>query len=380
MKILICPDKFKGSLTAHEAAGCIREGIMKVMPDAECKLMPMADGGEGTVDALINATGGRKVTARVHDPLMRLINATYGISGDNTTAFVEMAAASGLSLLAPNERDPMHTTSYGTGELFIHAIEQGVKKIIVGIGGSATIDGGVGMARACGIKFYDDKGIETGAGGKSMKSISMIDISSLDKRIRACEITVACDVRNVLAGKEGAAFVYGRQKGASDADIIELDNGLKHLADLIRRDLKQSVNELPGGGAAGGMGAGIAAFLNGNLKNGFELIADHAGLDEWIRKADLVITGEGKMDEQTMYGKTPAGVASMAKAANKPVLAFAGSLAGKPGTLTNNKGFTTIIPIVDSPMPVEEAMKRAGELLRNAAERSFTLIHLFKPS
>lgn len=380
MKILICPDKFKGSLTAYEAAGCIREGIMKVMPDAECKLMPMADGGEGTVDALINATGGRKVVARVHDPLMRLINATYGISGDSTTAFVEMAAASGLSLLAPNERDPMHTTSYGTGELFIHAIEQGVKKIIVGIGGSATIDGGVGMARACGIKFYDDKGNETGAGGKSMKSISMIDISSLDKRIRACEITVACDVRNVLAGKEGAAFVYGRQKGASDADIIELDNGLKHLADLIRRDLKQSVNELPGGGAAGGMGAGIAAFLNGNLKNGFELIADHAGLDEWIRKADLVITGEGKMDEQTMYGKTPAGVASMAKAANKPVLAFAGSMAGKPGTLANNKGFTTIIPIVDSPMPVEEAMKRAGELLRNAAERSFTLIHLFKPS
>jgi glycerate kinase len=377
MKILVCPDKFKESLTAPEAAAQICEGILNAMPDAECKIIPMADGGEGTVDALVRATGGKTIATKVHDPLMRPIEAYLGISGDNNTAFIEMAAASGLGLLSPDERNPLKTTSYGTGELINRAIEQGIKKIIIGIGGSATIDGGVGMAQALGIKFLDENRRETEKGGRYLKNIRYIDISQQNAVIKECGFYAACDVKNVLTGTQGAAFIFGQQKGASPTDIRELDAGLANLAEVISHDLEMNIGDLPGSGAAGGLGAGIVAFLKGELLNGFDLVAEVTRLDEWIGWADIVVTGEGRMDAQTAYGKAPAGVARKAKAARKPVIAFVGSLA-EDFDYRNHLGLSEVIPIANKPMSVEQSMQNAGKLLSSASQRTFRLISLGK--
>jgi glycerate 2-kinase len=373
MNILICPDKFKECLAAGDVARHIMTGILRVVPDATCKILPMADGGEGTVEALVAASGGHIVQVRAHDPLMRLTESFLGISGDGNTAFIEMAAASGLAKLKPEERNPMITTSFGTGELIRYALDRHCTDIIIGIGGSATVDGGMGMAQALGISITDDTGWETEPGAISMGRIFQINMRNLDSRVSQCRIQVACDVTNPLTGPGGAAYAFGPQKGANAEMVAKLDHHLHHLAFIIRQQLHVEVEEMPGGGAAGGMGAGLVAFLRGSLVPGFELISHMAGLEHWIKWADLIITGEGKMDFQTVYGKTPAGVATLAKKFSKPVLAFTGAIGDNQKTLEET-GFQAIIPIADRPMTLEHSIADAGRLLENAAERSFKLI------
>jgi glycerate kinase len=372
MKILICPDKFKESLTAGQVSACIASGIYKAIPDAECKLLPLADGGEDTAMVLTTATGGHFESATVHDPLMRLITSTYGISGDGTTAFIEMAAASGLALLHEGERNPMNTTTYGTGELIKHALDKGCTRIIIGIGGSATVDGGTGMAQALGVKF---EGIQAGDGGGRLNKITRIDVSGIDERIGRCEIIAACDVQNVLTGSNGASFVFGAQKGANQQEIKMLDQNLNYLASLIARDLGRHILNIEGGGAAGGMGAGIVSFLNGKVENGFELVARTVNLSHWIQWTDIIVTGEGKIDHQTAYGKTPAGVASAAAEYGKPVIGFAGVVAISPSDIAK-LGIQAVFPITDQPMSLDSAMKDAGRLLQDSAERVFRTISI----
>jgi glycerate 2-kinase len=374
MNILICPDKFKDCLNAQNVALSIQKGILNVLPDAKCKIFPMADGGEGTVEALVVATNGHIEKVKVHDPLMRRIDSFFGISGDGETAFIEMAAASGLALLKPEERNPMITSTFGTGELIRFALDLGVKEIILGIGGSATIDGGMGMAQALGISITDDTGWETEPGAISMGRIFQVNLKNLDPRIAQCKISAACDVTNPLTGPSGAASVFGPQKGANPHMVMKLDAHLKHLSHIIRKQLHAEVEELPGAGAAGGLGAGIVAFLKGTLQPGFELVSRISRLDEWISWADLVITGEGKMDFQTAFGKTPAGVAEMANSLHKRVIAFTGAIGDIPGP----SAFDAVIPIADKPMTLEQSMAHAGRLLENAAERVFNIIELGK--
>ncbi|HJZ41159.1 MAG TPA: glycerate kinase, partial [Bacteroidales bacterium] len=280
MKILICPDKFKECLTSGSVAVHIRNGIRKVFPEAEYKILPLADGGEGTAEALTEATRGRIENARVHDPLMRPISSFFGVSGDGKTAIIEMASASGLALLKPVERNPMVASTYGTGELIRYALDQGCNEIILGIGGSATVDGGVGMAQALGVSLTDDTGWEIAPGGGGLGGIFKIDSANLDPRVRSCKIYAACDVSNPLTGPHGAAHIFGPQKGASPEMVIQLEDNLKHLARVIRDTDRIEVEKIPGGGAAGGMGAGIVAFLGGELRPGFELISRFVKLDE----------------------------------------------------------------------------------------------------
>jgi glycerate kinase len=374
MNILICPDKFKDCLSARNVALNIQKGIIKVLPDAECRILPMADGGEGTVEALVEATSGHMEKANVHDPLMRKIEAFFGISGDNETAFIEMSAASGLALLKPEERNPMIASTFGTGELIRFALDRGVKEIILGIGGSATIDGGMGMAQALGISITDDTGWETEPGAISMGRIFQINLKNLDPRIQQCKIYAACDVTNTLTGSSGAANVFGPQKGANPYMVMKLDAHLRHLSQIIRKQLHIEVEDLPGAGAAGGLGAGIVAFLKGTLVPGFDLVSRISGLADQIAWADLVITGEGKMDFQTAFGKTPAGVAGMAKDLNKPVIAFTGAI----GDISGSSAFSAIIPIADRPMSLDKSVSDAGRLLENAAERMFNVMLLGK--
>jgi len=377
MNILICPDKFKECMPAGRVANYIRNGVLKAMPDAVCKLIPLADGGEGTVEVLVEATGGRVENARVNDPLMRPVNSFFGICGDGKTAVIEMAAASGLALLKPGERNPLVTTTYGTGELIRYALDKGCREIILGIGGSATVDGGVGMAQALGVRFTDQAGQETGPGGGSLGRIEHIDRSAADPWLKNCKVYAACDVSNPLTGRTGAARVYGPQKGATPAMVKQLDKNLKHLAGLIYDKWDLDVDDLSGAGAAGGVGAGIVAFLNGELKPGFELISRTVNLEKWIRWANVVITGEGKMDFQTAFGKTPAGVARLATGLNRPVIAFTGAL-GEQSAMLHSLGFSAVIPIADRPMTLEQSVADAGRLLENAAERAFRLIALGK--
>jgi glycerate kinase len=377
MKILICPDKFKECLGAFHVASSILKGMLKVMPEADFRIMPLADGGEGTVEALVESTGGRLITVRVHDPLMRPVTAFFGITGHGNTAVIEMAAASGLALLKPGERNPLITTTYGTGELIKRALDEGCREIILGIGGSATVDGGVGMAQALGISFRDEYDQEIAPGGGNLNRIVSIDKSNLDPRLRHCKVYAACDVNNPLTGLNGAALVYGPQKGATRAMAKILDANLRHLGNVIRDLWNCEADILAGAGAAGGLGGGIFAFLNGELKSGFELISHAVKLEKWISWADLVITGEGKMDAQTAYGKTAGGVARMAKSKNKPVIAFAGSVEEETDKFLT-LGFTAVIPIADRPMTLHQSMADAGRLLESAAQRVGRMLVLGK--
>ncbi len=327
MRIIIAPDSFKGSLTAAEVAASIERGVKRVLPQAETIPVPLADGGEGTVDALVSATGGRLVTKEVTGPLGERVKASYGLLGDGETAVIEMAAASGLPLVPLEKRNPMLTTTYGTGELILAALDEGCRRIIIGIGGSATNDGGAGMAQALGVKLLDEEGLDIPYGAAGLARLDRIDISSLDRRLAQVEVLVACDVDNPLTGPRGAARVYGPQKGADPQMVEELDQILERFAAIILRDLGKDVKDIPGAGAAGGLGAGLMAFLNGRLAPGVELVLAAVKLEERIQKgADLVITGEGAINEQTVYGKTPIGVAKLAKRYHLPVIAIAGSI------------------------------------------------------
>jgi glycerate kinase len=374
-KVAIAPDSFKGSLTALEAAECIENGLKRAASGITCRKVPMADGGEGTVQAIVDATGGRIVTRTVSDPLGRKIRASFGLSGDGKTAVMEMAAASGLALLKPRERNPLKTSTYGTGELMKHALKLGVKKILIGIGGSATNDGGTGMAEALGIRFLDSKGKSLNGCGGNLDKICRIDAGKMDPRISKVHIEVACDVDNPLTGRSGAAQIYGPQKGATPTMVKALDAGLKNLAAVIKRDLGTSILKAPGSGAAGGLGGGLMAFVGGELRSGVDIVIDSVKLPKRIKGCDLVITGEGRMDHQTAFGKAPAGVAKIAMAHGVPVIAICGSL-GKDPQVVNAHGIDAFFSALEQPIDEEDIPRLGPSMLTNCAEQIGRLIAL----
>ena len=366
MKIVIAPDSYKESLSALGVATAIEEGFREIFPAADYIKLPMADGGEGTVEAMVAATQGRIVQVAVTGPLGTQVEGFYGLSGDEQSAFIEMAAASGLELVAPEQRNPLITTSWGTGELIRHALDGGVKHIIIGIGGSATNDGGAGMVQALGAKLLNNEGNAIGQGGGALETLSRIDISALDRRLHDCRIEVACDVTNPLTGKEGASAIFGPQKGATPEMIARLDEALGHYAQLIKRDLDLDVLDLAGGGAAGGMGAALYAFCGAELRQGIEIVTDALHLDRYVAEADLVITGEGRIDSQTVHGKVPVGVAKVAKRYNKPVIGIAGSLTADVGVV-HQHGIDAVFSVIYGICTLDEALKNAAENVRMTA-------------
>lgn len=366
MKIVIAPDSYKESLSALEVATAIEQGFREIWPDADYVKIPVADGGEGTVEAMVAATAGHFVHVDVTGPLGTNVQAFYGLSGDERSAFIEMAAASGLELVPPRSRDPLKTTSWGTGELIRHALDAGVEHIIIGIGGSATNDGGAGMVQALGARLLDAQGNDIAHGGIGLEALSRIDISQLDTRLAACLIEVACDVTNPLTGKEGASAVFGPQKGATLEMIPRLDRALTHYAQLIARDLDVHVLELAGGGAAGGMGAALYAFCGAQLRSGIEIVTDALHLDTWVADADLVVTGEGRIDSQTIHGKVPVGVANVAKRYNKPVIGIAGSLTPDVG-IVHKYGIDAVFSVIYTICTLDDALNNAKENVRMTA-------------
>lgn len=322
VKILVAPDKFKGSLSAAEVCNVVSQ-FLQADKKNQVTTIPLADGGEGTFEILLDHFNGRTVTVEVHDPLMRKIKATYGISGDGATAFIEMAKASGLQLLSPQERNPMHTTSYGTGELISDALDKGITKIVLGIGGSATNDGGVGMASALGFTFFNNTRFFNPVGGKSLVEITRIDRSMIHPHLLKAEFTTLCDVKNPLTGKLGAAFVFGSQKGASPEEIAILDEGLIHFETILKNDFDFS-SDFEGAGAAGGLGAGAKFFLNARIVPGMDYVSQATSLDEQIKKSDLIITGEGRLDSQSLSGKVVQHVAWLSKSSGKKVMVLCG--------------------------------------------------------
>jgi glycerate kinase len=367
MRFVIAPDSFKGSASAREVAQAIAEGLKAALPDAVCDLVPMADGGEGTVDALVAATGGRIVSVRVTGPLGEPVDAFFGILGDGETAVIEMAAAAGLHLVPPEKRNPMVTTTYGVGELMRAALDAGCRRLIIGIGGSATNDGGAGMAQALGVRLLDEQGNEIGFGGGALERLARLDLSDFDRRVWDAEILVACDVTNPLTGPNGASAVYGPQKGATPEMVRQLDANLRHYAAVLQRDLGVEVETVAGAGAAGGLGAGLLAFCRAQLRQGVELVIHAVRLPERVQKADLVITGEGCLDFQTGFGKVPHGVAQVAKRYGKSVIALVGQL-GEGAERCRQWGIDACFPILSKPMSEQEAMANAIPLLRRAAE------------
>lgn len=329
MKILIAPDSFKESLSASEIAKTIKDGFSEIFPEANYTLLPIADGGEGTVEAMVYALDGHIIDTEITDPLGNKGTAFYGISGDRNCAIIEMAAASGLERVPVNERDAKATTSYGTGELIIDALNQGTRKFIIGLGGSATNDAGAGMLQALGAKLLDKSGHQIGYGGKALSDLVKIDISELDPRLKECSLDIACDVTNPLTGKNGASAIFGPQKGATSDDVQLLDKNLKHFAEIVKQDLNIDIEQIPGTGAAGGMGFALLAFLNASLRPGIEIITEALNFEQSVIEADLVITGEGRLDHQSINGKVPVGVAQIAQKYQKPVIAIAGSLGDK---------------------------------------------------
>jgi glycerate kinase len=367
MIIAIAPDAFKGSLTAHQVAEAMERGVKNADSDIETVLIPMSDGGEGTVQSLVDAVGGQIVTALVKGPLLQEVNAFYGILEGGKTAIIEMASASGLPLITEKERDPLKTTTYGTGQLIKDALDKGCRKLIIGLGGSATNDAGSGMIQALGARLLDKNGDDIGFGGSALEKLHRIDLSGFDLRIKDCNIYAACDVNNPLCGEEGASYVYGPQKGANKEIVNRLDSNLEWFAKLIKEQLGIEIKDLPGAGAAGGLGGGVVAFLNGELKKGIDIVVELTGLEKKIEGADLVITGEGMIDYQTAFGKTPFGVAETAKEQNIPVIAIAGSLGQDYQTLYQ-KGFDGIYSIINKPMSLEEAIRNGAKLVEEATE------------
>ncbi|MGR7378275.1 glycerate kinase [Klebsiella aerogenes] len=366
MKIVIAPDSYKESLSALDVATAIETGFREIYPHAEYVKVPVADGGEGTVEAMVAATQGHIVQVSVTGPLGEPVNAFYGLSGDMRCAYIEMAAASGLESVPPTRRNPLLTTSWGTGELIRHALDAGVSQIIIGIGGSATNDGGAGMAQALGAKLLNAGQQQIAPGGGALETLARIDLSELDPRLADCRIDVACDVTNPLTGPQGASAVFGPQKGATAAMIERLDRGLQHFAQIIDRDLDIDVLSLEGGGAAGGMGAALYAFCGANLRPGIEIVTDALGLADLVADADLVITGEGRIDSQTIHGKVPVGVAKVAKCYNVPVIGIAGSLTADVGVV-HQHGLDAVFSVLYSVCTLDEALANAAANVRMTA-------------
>ncbi|WP_313688036.1 glycerate kinase [Pantoea sp.] len=366
MKIVIAPDSYKESLSALEVASAIEAGFRDIFPEADYVKIPVADGGEGTVEAMVAATQGSIVRLTVTGPLGEPVDAFYGLSGDTRTAFIEMAAASGLELVPASRRDPLITTSFGTGELIKNALDRGVGHIIIGIGGSATNDGGSGMMQALGARLLDNQGHEIAYGGGALPQLARIEIDRLDARIRQCRFEVACDVTNPLTGEKGASAIFGPQKGATPELVEQLDQALAHYADIIHRDLDIDVLHIAGGGAAGGMGAALHAFCQAELRRGIEIVTEALGLAEQVQDADLVITGEGRIDSQTINGKVPIGVAQVAKQFNKPVIGIAGSLTADVGVV-HEHGLDAVFSVLFGICTLEEALANAAQNVRMTA-------------
>ena len=366
MKIVIAPDSYKESLSALEVASAIEAGFREIYPDADYIKLPVADGGEGTVEAMVAATQGRVIEVEVTGPLGEPVSGFYGISGDERCAFIEMAAASGLELLPPARRNPLKTTSWGTGELIRHALDRGVTRIIIGLGGSATNDGGAGMVQALGAKLLTAEGQAIAPGGVGLATLAKIDISGLDSRLTHCQIDVACDVTNPLIGDEGASVVFGPQKGATPEMVKQLDDALAHYAERIAQDLDLDVLALEGGGAAGGMGAALYAFCGAKLRPGIDIVTEALHLDTLVADADLVITGEGRIDSQTIHGKVPVGVARVAKRYQIPVIGIAGSLTADVGVV-HQHGLDAVFSVIYRICSLDEALAEAGANVRMAA-------------
>ncbi|MEK3889563.1 glycerate kinase [Bacillus sp. FSL K6-3431] len=377
MKIVIAPDSFKGSITAMEAALSIEKGIKNAFPEAETVLVPVADGGEGTMENLVAATNGRKVSVFVTGPLGKPVEAYFGILGDKTTCIIEMANASGLDLIKREERDPLKATTYGTGELIKLALDEGYRKFVLAIGGSATNDGGVGMLQALGLKATDNVGKEIGFGGGELNRIEKISLQYFDQRIQESQFLIASDVENPFVGINGASHVFGPQKGATKEMVLHLDENLIHWANIVEKETNIRLHEMPGAGAAGGIGGAFQAFFPSTTKRGVDVVMEYSKLEAIIQDANLVITGEGQVDFQTAFGKTPMGVAQVAKSQNVPTVILAGSVGEKIQALYEY-GVIGVYSIINRPISLEQAMKEASLLLEQSAEqicRTYFLHH-----
>lgn len=374
MNILVAPDSFKDSLSASEVSRIISEAISAVIPSASIRKIPISDGGEGLLEALLTPLQGTLVSVSVKDPLHRTIEASYGLVDQGKTAIIEMATASGLELLSIEERNPLITSTYGTGELIKNALDKGCTKIIIGLGGSATNDGGIGMIKALGGLFLDQYNQEIPDGGAALSTLHSIDLSGLDKRLQQVAIVCACDVDNPLTGPSGASYVYAKQKGASDNMLAVLDSNLSNYATVIKATLNKDLEHISGTGAAGGTAMGLLAFLDATLTPGIALITELLHLEKHIKEAQLVVTGEGKIDIQTLHGKTIMGIASLAKKHSIPVLVFTGSI-GHGISEIYDQGVTAIFSIVSEPMSLQTAIKNAAELLKTSVTNVFTSLN-----
>ena len=377
MKIVIAIDSFKGSLTSIEAGNAVANGIKRVDKYSEICICPMADGGEGTVEAVISATNGKFITVSVNDPLNRPVKSTYGIT--NGTAFIEMAAASGIMLVSPEERNPLDTTTYGVGELIKDAIDQGIRNFVIGIGGSATNDGGLGMLSALGFEFLDKSGKSVPFGAKGLKDLAEIRTENALKELRDCTFKVACDVKNPLCGENGCSAVFAPQKGATDEMIKKMDTWLESYANLTKDILPDADPNFPGSGAAGGLGFALRSYLKATLTAGIDLVIEAAHLEDYVKNADVVITGEGRLDGQSYLGKAPIGVAKLAKKHGKTVIAFAGAVT-PDASVCNYHGIDAFFPAIRTPCSLEEAMapEKAKSNLADTAEQVFRLIYSIK--
>ena len=378
MRILIAPDSFKESLSAAEAADRIAEGVLRVVPAARITRLPLSDGGEGLTETLVAAMAGRMLAREVTAPMGDRVTARFGVVGDQT-GILEMAAASGLALVPPAQRNPLLATTFGTGELIRAALDQGCRRLIIGIGGSATNDGGAGMAQALGVRMLNARGKDIAPGAASLLELDAIDMSAVDPRLSQMEINVACDVTNPLCGPRGASRIYGPQKGADTAAVDLMDRALTRMAEVVKRDLGLDICELPGAGAAGGLGAGLAAFAGAVLQPGLELVLEILQFEALLSAGqDLIITGEGEINGSSLYGKVPVGVARRAREHGIPVLALVGNI-GPDAEQVYAEGITAMMSIAPGPITREQSMARAGKLLADAAERALRLIYNCPP-
>lgn len=373
--IVLAPDSFKESMTAKEVCEAMERGIRKANSQIRCIHVPMADGGEGTMQSLVDATGGRVYSKEVVGPLGNNVVAEYGILGNGEIGVIEMASASGIHLVDSEKRNPLITTTFGTGQLIKACLDKGVKKLLIGIGGSATNDGGAGFIQALGGRLLDENGDDLSYGGGALAKLHTIDLSNLDERLKYVSVKVACDVNNPLCGKEGASYVFGPQKGATREMIEILDQNLSHYAEVIKEQLGKDVISKAGAGAAGGLGAGLMAFLDVKLKSGIEMVIEYANLEEKVRDADMVWTGEGSIDFQTQYGKTPLGVAMIAKKYNKPVIALAGRV-GNDIDVLYDKGIDAIFGIMRGVTSIEEALVKGPENVEKTSENIIRLLNI----
>ena len=375
MKIVIAPQAYKGSITALGVAIAAEKGILKVFPEAEVLICPVADGGDGTLETLVEGSGGEINETNVTGPIGERLDASWGAMGDGKTAVIEMARSSGLALLSLDERDPLNSTTFGLGEVILQALDRGFRNLIVGIGGSATNDAGAGMAQALGVNLLDENGKQLSPGGAALDKLSEIDLSGIDSRIQDCDFQIDCDVNNPLTGPEGASAVYGPQKGATPDNVKQLDKALGNFSDVVKSQLDRDVENIPGAGAAGGLGAGMIAFLDGQLRAGVDIVLDTVELKTKMEGAKLVITGEGGMDFQTVYNKAPIGVARLASEMDIPCFGISGML-GENYQVVHDYGLESALSIVSGPMTLEEASANAAILIENSVEEALRLVRI----